>query len=538
MTDQEALLRAIEASPDEDMPRLAYADWLDENATSDSDRIRAEYIRVHCELTRAESHDPQWADLHRRELELRPKAHRAWEAAIKEPSWHFSRGFPANMTFDAAKFTQEAARLARIMPLIKFRIEKAKSIVQELARCPALANVSSLSFGPNSKLGATGLAKLFRSPYLEKLNRLSFEGLDLGITAAGALTKANMPNLRHFEFTARPFNEASMGVLAIGGFLGRLHSFKCAAAQLSLTAIRSLANARNLSLTELDLSCNRTMSAEGIEVLAAAPALTSLRHFRLCASCAEGGPDVCQSLVDSPHLVSLQTLDLGNNEVGDNTAKAFAKVHRPALRTLELADNAITHDGLAALANAGTLSGLRKLNLQNSPAIGAEGVRTLAEAEGLPALEYLNISRSGLTCFSGYGRQAARGHLEAFAEFIHSPFVERLKRLEIARANLGRAGTILIAESKAVRGLTSLELGHNLIDSTGVIALALSANLANLRSLALCDLVEESAARTIIDSPHMRNLVRLEIAIRQPSQGCLDALQARFGAGLTLHQGG
>jgi len=43
------LLRAIEAKPDEDTPRLGFADWLEEYATSDTDHTRAEFIRVECE---------------------------------------------------------------------------------------------------------------------------------------------------------------------------------------------------------------------------------------------------------------------------------------------------------------------------------------------------------------------------------------------------------------------------------------------------------------------------------------------------------
>lgn len=45
MTDGEALLRAICEHPDEDTPRLAYADWCDENGDPD----RAEFIRLQYE---------------------------------------------------------------------------------------------------------------------------------------------------------------------------------------------------------------------------------------------------------------------------------------------------------------------------------------------------------------------------------------------------------------------------------------------------------------------------------------------------------
>ncbi|MBY0456966.1 MAG: TIGR02996 domain-containing protein, partial [Gemmataceae bacterium] len=46
MTDERALLRAICADPDEDTPRLAYADFLDEHGRHD----RAAFVRGQVEL--------------------------------------------------------------------------------------------------------------------------------------------------------------------------------------------------------------------------------------------------------------------------------------------------------------------------------------------------------------------------------------------------------------------------------------------------------------------------------------------------------
>jgi uncharacterized protein (TIGR02996 family) len=48
--DELALLRHIEAYPDDDLPRLVYADWLDEQGR----HTRAEFIRVQCELATIE----------------------------------------------------------------------------------------------------------------------------------------------------------------------------------------------------------------------------------------------------------------------------------------------------------------------------------------------------------------------------------------------------------------------------------------------------------------------------------------------------
>jgi uncharacterized protein (TIGR02996 family) len=46
MTHDEAFLQAILDVPDDDSPRLVYADWLEEQGQMD----KAEFIRVQCEL--------------------------------------------------------------------------------------------------------------------------------------------------------------------------------------------------------------------------------------------------------------------------------------------------------------------------------------------------------------------------------------------------------------------------------------------------------------------------------------------------------
>jgi len=46
MNEHDALYAAILAHPDDDGPRLVYADWLEEHGEQE----RAEFIRVQCEL--------------------------------------------------------------------------------------------------------------------------------------------------------------------------------------------------------------------------------------------------------------------------------------------------------------------------------------------------------------------------------------------------------------------------------------------------------------------------------------------------------
>ncbi len=55
--EERALLRAVCEAPDDDLPRLVYADWLEEHGRP----VRAEFIRLQCAWARA-LHDPERGD--------------------------------------------------------------------------------------------------------------------------------------------------------------------------------------------------------------------------------------------------------------------------------------------------------------------------------------------------------------------------------------------------------------------------------------------------------------------------------------------
>src|SRR5262249_60458262 len=73
MTHEEAFLRAIRDSRDDDAPRLAYADWLEERGDP-----RGEFIRVQCELARISADDPRRPALGARERGVLAEHGAAW----------------------------------------------------------------------------------------------------------------------------------------------------------------------------------------------------------------------------------------------------------------------------------------------------------------------------------------------------------------------------------------------------------------------------------------------------------------------------
>src|SRR5437762_3565851 len=80
MSDEAALSAAIRANPEEDTPRLVYADWLDEQG-GESNTDRAEYIRLAIELDRDDTRrrdPPERKAKRERERKLFAKHYPEW----------------------------------------------------------------------------------------------------------------------------------------------------------------------------------------------------------------------------------------------------------------------------------------------------------------------------------------------------------------------------------------------------------------------------------------------------------------------------
>src|SRR5690349_540181 len=91
MPEAARLLQAVIAEPDNDTPRLAYADWL----KAEGDAERAEFIRLQCTLERLPLEAPQHAVLRQRETELIGQYGYRWAEEFGDliSVWVYRRGF-------------------------------------------------------------------------------------------------------------------------------------------------------------------------------------------------------------------------------------------------------------------------------------------------------------------------------------------------------------------------------------------------------------------------------------------------------------
>src|SRR5947209_5840746 len=93
----DALFQAILAAPGDDVPRLVYADWLEEHG-DDAERDRARFIRAQIDLERLHDRDPR-KKARQRLSEALPRARR-WDARL--PDWltnaaYYRRGLIASV---------------------------------------------------------------------------------------------------------------------------------------------------------------------------------------------------------------------------------------------------------------------------------------------------------------------------------------------------------------------------------------------------------------------------------------------------------
>src|SRR5438874_13842040 len=85
----DAFLRAILDNPDDDLPRLIYADWLDEHGEA----ARAEFIRVQIERARLPADNGRQDALAAREKNLLIRHGPEWMLPYHLNAQEFRRGF-------------------------------------------------------------------------------------------------------------------------------------------------------------------------------------------------------------------------------------------------------------------------------------------------------------------------------------------------------------------------------------------------------------------------------------------------------------
>lgn len=264
MTHADAFLQDILAHPDDDAPRLIFADWLEEQGHANS-TARAEFIRIQCALAARNLLEQQRAELMRREKQILAEWEKEWVRPIRRliETWEFHRGFIDDVVMLDHKFFTHARQLFRRAPIqrlgLQIRIYRDFGLpcnIAALADNKHLRRLRGLGLKENqldsrhlralivsehltslteldlsyNRIGDSGIRALAGWPLLSQMKYLNLRGNDMGTTGVRALTNAleeldRSPEglrLQQLELSHHNLSSAGQRVIAESPVLRRL----------------------------------------------------------------------------------------------------------------------------------------------------------------------------------------------------------------------------------------------------------------------------------------------------------------------------
>ncbi len=340
MTDDELLRAALVARPDEDLPRLVYADFLQEAGHDD----RAELIRVQCALERLPPTDTERPELTRRESELLAAHKPEWRIAGLTGTQTFRRGMIESVETTAEALVRTDPKVLRLTPVRHLRLVNADRWTADLAGLPLWRRLQSLSLN-NNNFGSGNRMQLLDAD-MPELRSLSLRNNRLWPEAVQALAETRVAaQLTRLDLSGNPVGDDGVIVLA---------------SHASFTGLEELI------LRSDELPEQECISFAGALAIADSSTLTSLTTLNLEShSIQDGGLSAIAGRLIDEMLIEL---DVSYNHIGvdgDEGIEALtAWRHRGRLRRLNLAGNVVSAHGAAELANWPRVSGMDWIDLR------------------------------------------------------------------------------------------------------------------------------------------------------------------------------
>jgi uncharacterized protein (TIGR02996 family) len=302
VTSGDALYEAILANPADDLPRLVYADWLEEHG----DAERSEFIRA------------QIGGDHVRADPLLDRNRAKWWIPRLRGGQTFARGFVDEVWATAEDIIAHADLLLRY-PLRGLRITAATDQIESLAGLPILARVTRLDLSNNTGVH-NRFDRLFYNGGLRNLTSLTLRNVRVwGDDLPRWPMIPGFPKLTHLDLSGNPIGDDGLGVLAEHpGFASVRALILRGDGQESYDLIgdegliRLVRSPIAAGLVQLDLTDN-DVSDIGIEALAASAEFSQLKELFLSVRRMELRG--ARALARWSRLETIETVDLSSTPI-------------------------------------------------------------------------------------------------------------------------------------------------------------------------------------------------------------------------------
>lgn len=213
--DDQSFLEAIQANPEDEVPRLVYADWLDDQGDP-----RGELIRVQCEIARSPDNDPNRKRLEHRESELLEDYGETWLEPLRQlgamgvSTRCFHRGLLDHLKISAEDFLNHAETLCQIEPaLTSVQFTDAVPHLKQWAEMQIPAQITSVDFSAN-QFTSLQCQMLAASSITGQLKALDLKFNLLEDEAVAALCSANWPKLERLDLSSNRIDPVGAATLA------------------------------------------------------------------------------------------------------------------------------------------------------------------------------------------------------------------------------------------------------------------------------------------------------------------------------------
>jgi len=402
VASDQGLLQTIFEQPDDDTPRLVYADWLDDQGEAE----RAEFIRVQCELARLPEDDDRLPRLEQRATELLEKYKKKWLGKLpadKGIEYSFRRGFVDEARLRWKLFLEHGEKIFQLAPIRQLELNylgMGKFQADAVGARPELLRLRGLTL--KGQLREPGTRNLLRAANLRGLKSLGLAWVGCGEESLKLALGGQLPKLETLDLTNCGLNP-HMKLLRQAKL--PLRELNLHWNELTGRNIEDLARSPRLAgLTQLDLSSNAIRVA-GAQALANSGVLTQLTDLGL-GGCTIGIAGVT-ALTGSANCAKLRMLNLSGNNLGSKGLRALvASPHLTQLHTLYLHNNDLDDACLCLLLDWPGLPKLRRLGL-NANRFTDLGMAPFLASDRLARLWQLILSENAL------GQASARAALNS-----------------------------------------------------------------------------------------------------------------------------
>jgi uncharacterized protein (TIGR02996 family) len=469
----EAFLTAIRETPDDDTPRLVYADWLEENG----DPARAEFIRSSCAARRL----PEWSEERERAedraAQLFAEHASRWLGEIPEGLENslVERGFWKQLTFGKpAAFLAAVERrpLQDLAPVQTLRLDPKPARIpgfDDLLGSAALAWVETLTVD-DAGFNDDVASKLAASPHAPRLRSLFvYDGRSLTTDGVSALLAEDaLPSLATLWLRNAGLGDEGIRQIARSPGLGRLRRLGLELCGFGGAGAEALVESKHVGQLE---ELSTLLGDSALAAMSRSRGLAGLK--RLSLEYVGARPASWQAFARSELAGRLSHLDVAQTRLGPGETEALFHGARFGLDSLGLSAMRFSPEALELLLRSPVLHGVRKLDLSSlSDSFGEQGAKMLAQNPPSERLRDLNLS------FNRIGIAGA----EALAD---GRALSGLRALRLMGNGIGPAGVERLARSDALAGLRTVVLFNNRLGDEGIAALEDATFAGSLRTLSL-----------------------------------------------------